>query len=117
MFPAGAPGFGLLILRLCITGVLLRGAMLKPRVSLAFWATTLVIVLAISLCIGAFTHFACIGSVLAHLAMMFCGIERDRLEVTLYLFVTSALFLLGPGAYSVDGHLFGRRLILPSDPK
>ncbi|HEX8894101.1 MAG TPA: hypothetical protein VF783_12295 [Terriglobales bacterium] len=117
MFPAGAPGLGLLILRLGIAGMVLRSTMLKPKVSIPLWATTLVIVIAISLCIGALTHFGCIASVLADMAMMFCGIEQDRLELTFWFFVTSALFLLGPGAYSVDCHLFGRRLIIASDSK
>jgi hypothetical protein len=48
---------------------------------------------------------------------MFLGIEQDRLQLAFSLGITSALFLLGPGAYSVDCHLFGRRLILPSDSK
>ena len=117
MFPAGAPGFGLLILRLCITGMLLRAAMLKPRAQLPLWASAFVMVLAISLSSGAFTHLGCITSVLAHMAMQLCGIEQDRAEFAFCAFVTSALFLLGPGAYSVDCLLFGRRLILPTDSK
>jgi hypothetical protein len=48
---------------------------------------------------------------------MFQGIEPDRLELAFSLCIISALFLLGPGAYSVDCYLFGRRLILPSDSK
>jgi hypothetical protein len=91
--------------------------MLKTTAPLPLWATALVVVLAILLCIGGFTHFGCIASILAHAAMMFCCIQEDRLELALSLCVTLALFLLGPGAYSVDGHLFGRRLILPSDSK
>jgi len=117
MFPAGAPGAGLLLLRLCVAGMLLRTAMLRPPAPLPFWAAALVIVLVISLCLGTFIHFSCIASLLAQIVMMFLGIEQDRLQLALSLGITSALFLLGPGAYSVDCHLFGRRLILPSDSK
>jgi hypothetical protein len=117
MFPAGAPGAGLLLLRLCVASMLLRTAMLRPTATLPFWAATIAIVLAISLCLGAFTHFGCIASFVAQIAMMFQGIEQDRLELAFSLCIISALFLLGPGAYSVDCYRFGRRLILPSDSK
>ena len=117
MFPAGAPGAGLLLLRLCVAGMLLRAAMLRATAPLPFWATAIVIVLAISLCLGAFIHFGCIASLLAQIALMFLGMEQDRLELVFVLGIISALFLLGPGAYSVDCYLFGRRLILPSDSK
>jgi len=117
MFPAGAPGAGLLLLRLCVAGMLLRSAMLRPTATLPFWAAGIVIMLAISLCLGAFTHFGCIASFLAQSAAMFLGIEQDRLELVFALGIISALFLLGPGAYSVDCYLFGRRLIVSSDSK
>jgi hypothetical protein len=117
MFPAGTPGAGLLLLRLCVAGMLLRTAMLRPTAPLPFWAVAIVIVLAISLCLGAFIHFGCIASLLTQIAAMFLGIEQDRLELAFSLCIISALFLLGPGAYSVDCYLFGRRLIRPSDSK
>ena len=91
--------------------------MLRPTATLPFWAAAIAIVLAISLCLGGFTHFGCIASFVAQIAMMFQGIEPDRLELAFSLCIISALFLLGPGAYSVDCYLFGRRLILPSDSK
>jgi len=117
MFPAGAPGAGLLLLRLCVAGMLLRTAMMRPTATLPFWAAGIVIMLSISLCLGAFTHFGCIASFLAQSAVMFLGIEQDRLELVFALGIISALFLLGPGAYSVDCYLFGRRLIVSSDSK
>jgi len=117
MFPAGMPGAGLLLLRLCVAGMLLRTAMLRPTAALPFWEAGIVIVLAISLCLGAFTHFGCIASLLAQIALVFLGIEQDHLELVFALGIISALFLLGPGAYSVDCYLFGRRLILPSHSK
>jgi hypothetical protein len=91
--------------------------MLRPTATLPFWAAGIVVVLGISLCLGAFTHFGCIASFLAQIALMFLGIEQDRLELAFSLSIISALFLLGPGAYSVDCYLFGRRLILPSDSR
>jgi hypothetical protein len=113
MFPAGGAGLGLLILRFCDAGMLLY-PMLQSTVSLPSWAAAMLVVIAISLCIGALTPFGCIASCLAQIVMLFADIHENRYEFALSLGVTWALFLLGPGAFSVDGRLFGRRLILPS---
>ena len=113
MFPVGGAGLGLLILRLCAAAMLVN-PILKSTVTLPFWAAAALIVINISLCIGAFTPVGCIASALAQIAMLFCNIDRDLYELAFSLGVTTALFLLGPGAFSVDCRLFGRRLILPS---
>lgn len=117
MFPVGGAGLGLLILRLCAAGMLLRNPMLKSTVEIPFWAEAGLIVLAVSLCIGAFTPLSCIASGLAQSAMLFCKIDQDLFELAFSLCVISALLLLGPGAFSVDGLRFGRRLIVPSSSK
>lgn len=117
MFPVGGAGIGLLILRLCAAGMLLRNLMVKSTVDIPFWEAAGLIVLAISLCIGAFTPLSCIASGLAQITMLFFEVDRDILELAFSLCVTSALLLLGPGAFSVDCLLFGRRLILPTHSK
>ena len=40
-------------------------------------------------------------------------IDRDLYNLAFSLGVTLALLLLGPGAFSIDGRSFGRRLIRP----
>lgn len=96
MFPAGGAGLGLLILRFCDAGMFLH-PMLKSTVSFPLWAATVLIVIAISLCIGAFTPFGCIASSLAQFVMLFCDIHQDLCDFALTLGLTWALFLLGPG--------------------
>jgi uncharacterized membrane protein YphA (DoxX/SURF4 family) len=45
------------------------------------------------------------------------GVHIDRLNTILVIADGVALALLGPGAHSIDAHLFGRReIILPNDP-
>jgi putative oxidoreductase len=45
------------------------------------------------------------------------GVHIDRLSMILIIVDGVALALLGPGAHSIDAHLFGRReIILPNDP-
>jgi hypothetical protein len=39
---------------------------------------------------------------------------RDPFQLAFSLCVDAALFLIGPGAYSIDSRLFGRRLIVSS---
>lgn len=102
MFPVGWAGLGLLILRLCVAEMLLRNTMLKSTVEIPFWAAAGLIVLAISLCIGALTPLSCIGSCLAQIATPFYEVDQDLFELAFSVCVTLALLLLGPGAFSGD---------------
>jgi integral membrane sensor domain MASE1 len=81
MFPVGGAGLGLLILRLCAAGMLLRNPMLKSTVEIPFWAAAGLIVIAISLCIGAFTPLSCIASGVAQIAMLSCKINQGLFEL------------------------------------
>lgn len=113
MFPAGAAGFGLLILRLCVAGTLLHHIMPKSTEAFPLWETAGLIGLAVLLCIGLLTPLACIVWGFAQIAMLFSG-GGDAPQFAFSFCVTLALLLLGPGAFSIDGRLFGRRLIRPS---
>lgn len=117
MFPVGAAGCGLLILRLCAAGMLLHDALSKPIVVLSSWETAGLILLAGLLCLGAFTPLSCIASGLAQIAMVLGSVDRDPFQFGFSLSVTAALLLIGPGAFSVDSRLFGRRLIIRSSSK
>ena len=109
MFPTGGAGFGLLILRLCAAGMLLRNTMLGSTAVLPFWEVAGLILLAALLCIGLFTPFTSVASAFI---VMFCGDGPNLFDVAASLSVTSAVLLLGPGAFSVDCLLFGRRRIV-----
>ena len=117
MFPAGAAGFGLLILRLCAAGMLVRNAVLISAPELPFSEAAALFVLVALLCIGAFTPAACIASGLAQITLLICAAHGNPFEVVSAVGVTLALLLLGPGAFSVDGRMFGRRRILLSDSR
>lgn len=113
MFPVGRAGVGLLILRFCAAGML-DDPVFRSTVTLHFWVVVALILINISLYIGAYTPVICVISALAQIAMPFCNISRDLYSLSFSFGVTLALFLLGPGAFSIDGRRFGRRLILPS---
>jgi hypothetical protein len=117
MFPAGAAGAALLILRLCVAGtVLLRPHLLEglapPTICSLLMATS-----ALALCLGALTPVVCVLVLL----MQVCTLARlhglDTVDTIIHASMAVSLLLLGPGDYSVDARLFGRRRILPSGDK
>jgi len=117
MFPAGAAGWGLLLLRLCAAGMLVHNSTFDVTVSIATWEITGIVILAGAFCLGAFTPVTCCLSALVQLFMLLGAHEPDPLRFVFSLCVTATLFLLGPGAFSLDSRLFGRRLIVHSNSK
>jgi hypothetical protein len=117
MFPDGAAGWGLLLLRACAAGMLLRDSILDTTVSIAVWEIAAVSIVAAAFCLGVFTPVSCCASGLLQIFLLLRAHPPNPLHFVFTLCVTAALFLLGPGAFSVDSRLFGRRLILHSDSK
>ena len=110
MFPAGAPGVALLMLRVCIAAMLLRAAYPGTHIGTITWDFLALFALCILLCVGLFTPAACAFSVLLvgfRLPLMAGG----QINVLLTLAITISLALLGPGAFSIDAKLFGRRIV------
>ena len=116
MFPAGAAGWGLLLLRLCAAGLLVRRAA-DATVSIHIWETAVLVILVGAFCLGAFTPITCSVSALMQAVMVVLAHEADPFQFVFSFCVTAALFLVGPGAFSIDSRLFGRRLIVHSDSK
>jgi hypothetical protein len=114
MFPIGAPGFALLLLRVAVAVNTLLNTrpidLYKPGLPLIGVGLT-----GAALCLGAFTPLFAFLSLSAQIASWFW--IGGHLEMRLLgLLITSALFLLGPGAYSFDGRWFGRELLsIPLD--
>ena len=117
MFPAGAAGWGLLLLRLCAAGMLIRNCILDATVPVPIWEIVGVVVLAGACVLGAFTPVVCSVSALLQIFVLLRAHQPNPLHFAFSFCVTAALFLLGPGAFSLDSRLFGRRLIVHSDSK
>jgi uncharacterized membrane protein YphA (DoxX/SURF4 family) len=113
MFPGAGPGWGLLLLRMCAAGMLLRSVISYPAISISTWELVGLIVLAAALCFGVFTPLACAASCLVQAFILLHPTDRDPFHFAFSFCVSIVLLLLGPGAFSVDSRRFGRRLILP----
>jgi hypothetical protein len=122
-FPAGWPGIGLLVLRLAVGcaavvagGVCLWGDAGPLAVRLAIGV--LLAASGASLLAGFLTPFAAvvIGSCACALGLSLVPVPptvfADHAATVLVVMVAVAIALLGPGAYSLDSHLFGRREIV-----
>jgi len=128
-YPGGRAGVGLLLLRAAVglTAVAQGGDCLTARGDPAPWtwaAGLLAVAAGSSLLVGLLTPFACILLGLGHAAMAFSSSTAyllNLLDGGLFLLtvggMAAAATLLGPGAYSLDARLFGRReIIIPQAP-
>jgi len=77
----------------------------------------------IALLIGFLTPLASVAAAFGYLAISTIGIQASGLSdkslvATLLAVMSIALLLLGPGAYSADARLFGRRyIVIPETPR
>jgi hypothetical protein len=117
MFPAGAAGWGLLLLRVCAAGMLARNCILDATGSVPIWEIAALAILAVVFCLGLFTPVGCGTSALLQVFVVLHARPSNSLHFVFTLCVTAVLFLLGPGAFSLDSRLYGRRLILRSESK
>jgi uncharacterized membrane protein YphA (DoxX/SURF4 family) len=117
MFPTGLPGIALLLLRMAL-GVNLLHGFLDVQVNLnTSWMLALLSTVAIGSCIGLLTPVTAALSALIELVIWhFSGGAVAALHFCAIL-VAVALAMLGPGAYSLDAKLFGRRQVVfpPND--
>jgi putative oxidoreductase len=112
-FPNSWPGLGLLILRFA-TGLSLTtvahaaGDLLDPA---SFLARCVVDGTAVLIWIGLWTPLAAVTGAAIQISVILFG---HRLDVSMLVFaaVGLSLALLGPGAWSFDARLFGRKRIM-----
>ena len=123
-FPAGRPGIGLLLLRSVVAlTAIAEGTLYLSGVPNPFWGSWLLgLVLFMggaSLLIGFLTPLAGLLLTIYFLGIAFSWFPRlswtlpnGRLFGFGMIVVCVSLALLGPGAFSLDGRLFGRREIV-----
>lgn len=109
MFPSGRAGIALLVLRTSVAATLMLGAVVGSHALL--WTAASGSIAAL-LCAG-FATPICAGVCSVVAAIVAFGTSGEgALCPTLFALTCLALALLGPGAYSLDARLFGRRRIV-----
>jgi len=126
-FPDGWPGTGLVLLRL-VCGVLLAA---QGAVYLLVWSnlrlatsafSLLAVISGVLLVIGCWTRTAalvaavlCASGVFSWLPVPGLAVLTAKLPGLLLAAIAAAVFCLGPGAFSLDALIFGRReVVIPT---
>jgi uncharacterized membrane protein YphA (DoxX/SURF4 family) len=128
-FPEGWPGVGLILLRLTVALNAIFDAvyaLTAPNgTALSVWILGLLsIAIAIALLIGFFTPLAGLSAAIGYLLFAISCLMKPQ-EIAHFSSLTElnlaavsvALVLFGPGAYSLDARLFGRREIIIPDSR
>jgi hypothetical protein len=109
MFPAGVPGVALLVLRCCIAAALAGTAFPSGWQHVAF------LCLLSLLFLGLLTPIVCGVAVLSVFFDLSQVRNMNPIEIGIVLLSTASYACLGPGAYSIDARLFGRRMLVSTD--
>jgi hypothetical protein len=113
MFPQGGPGLALLLLRISVATTFFVEAPRRFGNS-SFYHILFagILLMSSSLTIGFLTPLLSFAVCISAAGALLIGLPSDSLVLLLLVLDSAALGLLGPGAYSLDARLFGRRVIV-----
>jgi hypothetical protein len=111
MFPAGSAGIALVALRSIVAVTILISTIKCWAPSSAYFVDAVAAVVALSLFVGFLTPYCAALSCLLELALLVRSDASNRVQLGMSALTAAATVALGPGAYSVDARLFGRKVI------
>jgi len=112
MFPTGMAGAALLVLRVTVAATLVFDGTAHWALATSFWILLGFAVPAMLLCLGFLTPYCSVLSCLLQLAVLLITGSQNEFNLAISILNSGILAILGPGAYSIDAHIFGRRLLI-----
>jgi hypothetical protein len=112
MFPTGWPGIALLLLRVALSANVAYGVLELSTTLNTAWLLALLATVAIALCLGLLTPVTAALCALIEIVVWYFSRGAIAALHICAIMVAAALAMLGPGAYSLDARLFGRRQII-----
>lgn len=111
-YPRGGEGFARLLIRSALAILLFSNESFVLFTETPSIISLIRIVVCLGLCVGLFTRF--VGVITATLSVwaLFWGHQNLPLVQVATLIDSIALAILGPGAYSIDAILLGRRRVI-----
>jgi hypothetical protein len=116
MFPQGGPGIALVLLRVSVAGMALFSFRTYVSSLVPHWVLPGLLLISLSLCIGFLTPVLSVFFCIADTYLLLAGGSDSVIHVSAMLNAI-ALAFLGPGAYSLDARLYGRRVVTVSCAK
>jgi hypothetical protein len=110
MFPRGAPGLALLLLRLFVGAALVADAV-KPASAVNVLLICALAACALAIVVGFVTPIAALLAALIEMIALNTHVSLITFQSFAPVVIGIALAVLGPGAYSIDARMFGRRLL------
>lgn len=111
MFPSGVAGAGLVVLRASVAATLLFDGTVRWSPIGSPWFFSALVVTSIFLCFGFLTPYCAVVGCLMQLGVMILPSGQDEFHLGISILNGAALAVLGPGAYSIDARIFGRRVL------
>ena len=112
MFPRGAPGCGLIILRLAVVASLYFDAVSHSVFGSHPILFAALLGLSSLLALGLLTPAAAVVSAGVSVMSIVGSNAQDSPGPLLGVLISTVLMLLGPGDYSIDARIFGRRIVV-----
>ena len=110
MFPTGSAGIALIVLRSVVAVTVLVNARTCWPMGSTLIVEGIAAIVALCLFLGFLTPYCAAVSCFLELALLITTGASNRLQLGLSALTAAATVVLGPGAYSVDGRLFGRKV-------
>ncbi len=112
MFPTGVAGAALLLLRILVATNLVWEGTAHWTLVTSVWIVIVFVSPAICLCIGFLAPYFALLGVAIQLVVLYEVGGRHGFHLALSFLFSLVLAALGPGGYSIDAHLFGRKLLI-----